>query len=163
MPLCVKIYLFSWGWCLTKQLWAGHIQGQVVFSGGPCYRCTGGAKKVTEIHTSVSMHPEDTCWLCEVHRDMNSFCLIYLWVSVAPPLYIRAASGQSEKLIFRFSWSQKLLSHHQIQTHPPLVKYHLSINYILMMLPAMQETWVWSLGWKDPLEKGKATHSSILA
>ena len=29
--------------------------------------------------------------------------------------------------------------------------------------PAMQETWIWSLGWKDPLEKGKATHSSILA
>ena len=29
--------------------------------------------------------------------------------------------------------------------------------------PAMQETWVWSLGWEDPLEKGKATHSSILA
>ena len=28
---------------------------------------------------------------------------------------------------------------------------------------AMQETWVWSLGWEDPLEKGKATHSSILA
>ena len=27
-------------------------------------------------------------------------------------------------------------------------------------LPAMQETWVWSLGWGDPLEKGKATHSS---
>ena len=29
--------------------------------------------------------------------------------------------------------------------------------------PAMQETWVWSLGWEDPQEKGKATHSSILA
>ena len=29
--------------------------------------------------------------------------------------------------------------------------------------PAMRETWFWSLGWKDPLEKGKATHSSILA
>ena len=29
-------------------------------------------------------------------------------------------------------------------------------------LPAMQETWVWSLGWEDPLEKGTATHSSIL-
>ena len=28
---------------------------------------------------------------------------------------------------------------------------------------AMQETWVQSLGWEDPLEKGKATHSSILA
>ena len=30
-------------------------------------------------------------------------------------------------------------------------------------LPAMQETWVQSLGWEDPLEKGKASHSSILA
>ena len=29
--------------------------------------------------------------------------------------------------------------------------------------PAMQETWVRSLGWEDPPEKGKATHSSILA
>ena len=28
---------------------------------------------------------------------------------------------------------------------------------------AMWETWVQSLGWEDPLEKGKATHSSILA
>ena len=30
-------------------------------------------------------------------------------------------------------------------------------------LPAMQETWVLSLGGEDPLEKGKATHSRILA
>ena len=30
-------------------------------------------------------------------------------------------------------------------------------------LPAMWDTWVQSLGWEDPLEKGKATHSSILA
>jgi len=29
--------------------------------------------------------------------------------------------------------------------------------------PAMWETWVQSLGWKDPLGKGTATHSSILA
>ena len=29
--------------------------------------------------------------------------------------------------------------------------------------PAMWETWVQSLGWEDALEKGKATHSSILA
>ena len=29
--------------------------------------------------------------------------------------------------------------------------------------PSMQETWVQSLGWEDPLKKGKATHSSILA
>ena len=30
-------------------------------------------------------------------------------------------------------------------------------------LPIMRETWVQSLGWEDPLEKGMATHSSILA
>ena len=30
-------------------------------------------------------------------------------------------------------------------------------------LLAMWETWVRSLGWEDPLEKGKGTHSSILA
>ena len=30
-------------------------------------------------------------------------------------------------------------------------------------LPAIQDTWVQSLGWEDSLEKGMATHSSILA
>ena len=30
-------------------------------------------------------------------------------------------------------------------------------------IPAMWETWVRSLGWEDLLEKGKATHSSVLA
>ena len=30
-------------------------------------------------------------------------------------------------------------------------------------LPAMRKTWIRSLGWEEPLEKGMATHSSILA
>ena len=30
-------------------------------------------------------------------------------------------------------------------------------------LPAVRMTWIRSLGWEDPLEKGMATHSSILA
>ena len=30
-------------------------------------------------------------------------------------------------------------------------------------LPAMQETWMHSLGWEDPLEEEMATHSSVLA
>ena len=33
----------------------------------------------------------------------------------------------------------------------------------LKCLPAMRDTWVWSLGWEDPLEKETATNSSILA
>ena len=36
------------------------------------------------------------------------------------------------------------------------------IAQLVKNLPAMQETWVQSLGWEDLLEKGKATHSSIL-
>ena len=37
------------------------------------------------------------------------------------------------------------------------------VAQLVKNLPAMRETWVQSLGWEDPLEKGKAIHSSILA
>ena len=37
------------------------------------------------------------------------------------------------------------------------------VAQLVKNLPAMQETWVRSLGWEDHVEKGKATHSSILA
>ena len=37
------------------------------------------------------------------------------------------------------------------------------VAQLVKSLPAMRETWVQSLGWEDPLPKGKATHSSILA
>ena len=37
------------------------------------------------------------------------------------------------------------------------------VAQLVKNLPAMWETWVRSLGWDDPLKKGKATHSSILA
>ena len=36
------------------------------------------------------------------------------------------------------------------------------MSQMVKNLPAVQETWVQSLGWDDPLEKGMATHSSIL-
>ena len=37
------------------------------------------------------------------------------------------------------------------------------VAQIVKYLPTMRETWVQSLSWEDPLEKGKTTHSSILA
>ena len=37
------------------------------------------------------------------------------------------------------------------------------IAQLVKNLPAMQEIWIPSLGWEDPLEKGMVTHSSILA
>ena len=49
--------------------------------------------------------------------------------------------------------------------------YSRNLNYVniylvaqrIKHLPAVQETWVWSLGWEDSLEKEMAPHSSILA
>ena len=43
---------------------------------------------------------------------------------------------------------------------------HLRVSMVaqwLKNLPAMQETWVKSLGWEDPLGEEMATHSSVLA
>ena len=37
------------------------------------------------------------------------------------------------------------------------------VTQMLKNLPAMPETWIESLGWEDPLKKGMAIHSSILA
>ena len=44
-----------------------------------------------------------------------------------------------------------------------LILHYLRVLNALKNLPAMQETWVRSLGREDPREKGMATHSSILA
>ena len=43
------------------------------------------------------------------------------------------------------------------------VEGHTSLAQTVKNLPAMQETWIQSLGWEDPQEKGMAPHSSILA
>ena len=44
-----------------------------------------------------------------------------------------------------------------------IFRYASLVAQLVMNPPAMQETWVRSLGWEDPLEKGKAAHSSILS
>ena len=57
-----------------------------------------------------------------------------------------------------------------IVTVPGIRKTHLGISsywaslvaQLVKNLPAMRDIWVRSLGWEDPLKKGKATHSSIL-
>ena len=47
--------------------------------------------------------------------------------------------------------------------HPLQYSWASLVAQTVKNLPAMQETWVWSLGWEDPLEEVIATHSSILA
>ena len=43
-----------------------------------------------------------------------------------------------------------------------VIKHSECVAQLVKNLPAMRETWVWYLGWEDPLEKEKAIHSSIL-
>ena len=47
--------------------------------------------------------------------------------------------------------------------YPLLYSWASLVAQLVKNPPAMQETWVRSLGWKDPLEKGKSIHSTILA
>ena len=54
------------------------------------------------------------------------------------------SAGEGKDHLFQYSWASL-------------------VAQLVKNLPAMWETWVQSLGWGDPLEKGKATHSSILA
>jgi len=44
-----------------------------------------------------------------------------------------------------------------------IFKTNFPVAQTVKNLPAVQETWVQTLGWEDPLEKGMAIHSSILA
>ena len=43
--------------------------------------------------------------------------------------------------------------------HPLQYSWASLVAQLVKNPPAMRETWDWSLGWEDPLEKGKATHS----
>ena len=63
-----------------------------------------------------------------------------------------------------FQWvNSTLLKFNGGKLHTYLIHYWASLVAQLVKSPlAMQETWVWSLGWEDSLEKRKATHSSIL-
>ena len=55
-----------------------------------------------------------------------------------------------------------VLEHSKFSIHLTIAKASL-VAQRLKHMPAMQEIWVRSLGWEDPLEKEMTTHSSILA
>ena len=47
--------------------------------------------------------------------------------------------------------------------YPPQYSWVSLMAQLVKNPPAMKETWIQSLGWEDPLKKGKAIHSSIVA
>ena len=62
-----------------------------------------------------------------------------------------------------FTFNRKLFSSSSLSAYPLQYSWASLVAQLVKNPPAMQETWVQSLGWEDPLEKGKATNSSILA
>ena len=95
----------------------------------------------------------------ELSTSLFPSCLSFLWTSLIahlvknPPAMqetlisipgLGRSSGEERSCPLQYFWASLVA---QLVKNPP----------------AMQETWVQSLGSEDPLEKGKATHSSILA
>ena len=64
---------------------------------------------------------------------------------------------------YRLSLSWVMFLYTKVFTHPLQYSWASLVSQLVKNPPAMWETWVRSLGWEDPLEKGTATHSSILA
>ena len=81
------------------------------------------------------------------------------WVSYAQVTY-PSLGTQSKRFLLRVG--MKKFSESKIRS-PQSEEKDLPVGQMVKNLPARQETWVRSLDGEDPLEKGMATHSSILA
>ena len=66
------------------------------------------------------------------------------------------------EIICGYSCVEQLLNVKKKITLPFLLPWASLMAKLVKNPPVMWETWVWSLGWEDPLEKRKATHSIIL-
>ena len=64
---------------------------------------------------------------------------------------------------YKGEMSKKKKKECETDIHLSLILESSLVSQLVKNPPAMWETWVRSIGWKDPLEKEKATHSSILA
>ena len=97
---------------------------------------------------------------------------IYIYIFFFPPFTLTSVLPSwfeySDHLSIPSFWTQFF----SLECHPlisKLLKHSYSENWaspvaqLVKNLPTMKETWVQCLGWEDPLEKGKSTHSSILA
>ena len=65
--------------------------------------------------------------------------------------------------LFMMPWTAACQASLYITNSRNLLKLMSIVDQLVKNLPALWDIWIQSLGWEDPLEKGKATHSSILA
>ena len=86
-------------------------------------------------------------------------CVMRKADSLEKILMLRNIEGKTRRGRQRLRW----LDGHQLHGHESEQSGASLIAQLVKNLPATRGTWVLSLCWEDPLEKGKATHSSILA
>ena len=106
----------------------------------------------------LSVRQRATC----LRLDLNSFFLKFRFSL----LFSSVASSLSKILEFLLPFNYLLTSARSAgegRGYPLQCSGTSLVAQLVKNLPAMLETWVQSLGWEDPLEKGKATHLSILA
>ena len=109
--------------------------------------------------------------VCEVNSALchaNSFLLLYPPSQVGgTTLHAAVQAKHQEVSLPPLHVNSSFISPPRHQPQVPLIllippKGSL-VAQLVKNLPAMRETWVQCLGWEDPLEKEKATHSSMLA
>ena len=107
---------------------------------------------------------EDRCLTISSAPFLDSF-------SLCSNSYLAGAFNCCRRFSFKFSllalgwvreWNSQLWQRHTIWTIHSLSQASL-LAQLVRNPSAMRETWVQSLGWEDTLEKGEATHTSILA
>ena len=86
-------------------------------------------------------------------------------------LYVKSEDSSNLFILGKKPWGRVLFFFSPPSTNHFIFPFHCTTDSVrasllaqlVENLPAMWETWVWSLDWEDPLEKGTATRSSILA
>ena len=86
-------------------------------------------------------------------------------------LYVKSEDSSNLFILGKKPWGRVLFFFSPPSTNHFIFPFHCTTDSVrasllaqlVENLPAMWETWVWSLGWEDSLEKGTATHSSIPA
>ena len=110
----------------------------------------------TENEVSTSLHSLQKWW-----RILISAlgCLKVDLLRELPPYLVWSCKSENPE----FACPLILLLGHEFEQTPGDTEWASLVVQMVKNLPAMQETWVPSLGQEDPLEKKMATHSSILA
>ena len=111
----------------------------------------------------------------QINSTQLTICTYSLWERGDISSWVLTQSHRNTHACIHIKHTYPLTNTH-VNTHKhPYTQYTYTLKYVCTYTraslvaqmvkdpPAMRETQVWSLGWEDPMEKGTATHSSILA